>query len=380
MSGTLRTVGIILLLAAASAGAISIILFRQTDMGRAAARAAVPVPLAERVRDAESLEAAPGPFPATGTRAWIEGPDGTIVSRTLPWATFALERGQSLDPRIPPGPATVLLEVTFRPRGDALGRVGGAITGLSMILERPADGADLWVDAASTRTRESLSGSPQWMRQPVERLDYTLRRTRDGAMSFRAIREPFDEGRVRPLASAGRPFRAIGPGGGDAPPATAWPGPDEPFPLDALIGALDRGRCTDCHAFHARRPLTRPADAAAAAAPDLAEASLRGEILALAAGLSDCDDRAAAAGMPIPRIDRDDAAAIARLLVQSAGRLPSAEAAAAEAAAAEAAAAEAAAADAAEADAAEASRGDDPPAASPPGRPDPAVTPEDIRP
>ena len=188
MTTAIRNTIIVLLLGVATVGAVSIILFRQTDMGRAAARAAIPVPLAERVRVAEGLDPAPGPFPATGTRAWIEGPDGTIVSRDLPWAAFALERGQSLDPRVPPGPATILLEVTFRPRGDALGRVGAAITGLSMILERPAEATDLWVDAASTRTRESLSGSPQWMRQPVERLDYTLRRTRDGAMSFRAIR------------------------------------------------------------------------------------------------------------------------------------------------------------------------------------------------
>ncbi len=367
MSGVIRTTSIVLLLGIATVSAISIVVFRQTDMGRAAARAAIPVPLAERVRAAEGLDAAPGPFPATGTRIWIEGPDGTIVSRTLPWAAFALERGQSLDPRIPPGPASILAEVTFRPRGDALGRVGAAITGLSMILERPASGEDLWVDAASTRTRESLSGSPHWMRQPVERLDYTLRRTRDGAMSFRAIREPFDEARVRPLASAGRPFRALGPDGGPAAPAEAWPGPDESFPLDALIGALDRGRCTDCHAFHARRPL---AGSPLAAAPDLAESSLRGEILALAAGIAGCDDRAAAVGMVIPAIESGDAEPIARLLVQSAGRLPSAEAAesAAESAAAVA------------EDAAGGRSGDDPDAMASTTRPDPAETPEEPRP
>lgn len=364
MSTLARNAFVVLGISGAAIAASAIIITRQTDMGRAAARATVQVPLAERVRVASGEDPAIEPFPILGTRAWIEGADGTIVERDLPWAAFALEAGQSLDPRIEPGPFAAVIEVTFRPRGDALGRLGASLSGMRMILERAGATDDLHVDAAAARTRESLSGDPVWVRTPVERLDYTLRRTRDVGASFRAIRRPFDRSQPQPLPSAGRPVRAIGPGGEPAAALDAWPAADDPFPVDALIGALDRGRCTDCHWFHARRPVPgRPG--ADTGAPDLAEASLSRAIAQLADGMDACDDRARAIGLTVPDLGPPATTGIATLLVQSAGRLPSSEAAAAAAAAEEAAEAAEAAADDAAAESAS-------PEAPGPAAPDPA--------
>ncbi len=321
-----QTAFIVVGIAGAAIASAAIIAFRQTDMGRSAA--APPVPLTERARAVTGDDPAIPPFPALGTRAWIEGPDGTIVARDLPSAAFALEAGQSLDPRIPPGPFAAVLEVTFRPRGDALGRVGAELTGLRMILERTGAEEDLQVDAAGAAPRRSLSGEPVWMRTPVERLDYELARSRDVPVAFRPIREPFAVGRVMPIPSGGRPVIALGPDGEPAPPREAWPAADEPHPVDALVGGLDLGRCTACHAFHARRPLAP----AMPGADDLAEAALAASIAELASGMAGCDERARSVGLDVPPLDVPSATGLATLLVQSAGRLPSAEAAAAEAA------------------------------------------------
>lgn len=289
------------------------------------------IPLAEALRLATGGDPNIGAYASHGTIVRILAPDGRIVERTLPMAAFALEEGQSLHPAVPPGPFQAAVEVTFRPRGDRLGRVGGWLAGGAMRITRDGDG--LWTDSVLRGPRLSLSQRPSWMGQRAERLDYELTFVAQRPIAFRAVRRPFGSLEPRPIPSTGRPVIALGPDASPAPIPSAWPAPEPRYPIDALIGVLDLGNCTACHAFHARRGLRVEPEQAG---PDLAAAALRRALDELAGSIGSCDDRALAAGLDVPPIGEDDAAVIADLLIQSAGRLPSEERAGMAAAAAEA--------------------------------------------
>ncbi|MFK7962150.1 MAG: hypothetical protein AB8G96_16685 [Phycisphaerales bacterium] len=240
-------------------------------------------------------------------------PTSMLLERTLPSAAFAFEAGQSPDPRVPPGPFHAAVEVTFRPHGDPMGRIGATITGTGLTIER--NGTGLHADAAGSSPRLARRSDPVWMTPGRERITWTVKRSSDRAMAFRAERTPQATGVHRPIPSAGYPVVAqAAPDLADG----AWPPPQPTWPIDALIHALDVGRCTACHAFHARRP-GRPT------APNLAESGLTRSLPELILGLEPCAERAQAAGFNVPDFDARTPDTIARLLMQAAGRLPSVE-------------------------------------------------------
>lgn len=241
-------------------------------------------------------------------------PTSTLLERTLPSAAFALEAGQSLDPRLPPGPFEAAVEVTFRPVGDPMGKIGATLVGLGLVVER--NGTGLHADAAGTAPRNALTSSPVWMSAGLERITWTVRRTNDRPVAFRAERMPQSTGKRRAIPSSGASVVGVPT---DAFAADTWPPAAPTWPVDALIHALDVGRCTACHAFHARLPVATPP------APDLAAASATRTLPELILGLEPCVERGRSAGYAVPEFGPDDADTIARLLMQSAGRLPSLE-------------------------------------------------------
>jgi len=149
-----------------------------------------------------------GSVTSPGVQVRLTSGDVT-VTRTLPAMSFALERGASLDPRIPAGPFTATLVVTFDPGATRRGRIGAQIMGGKLTVRRGGPGGEiLHVDATGAEPRLSLSSPamPVTLSRQRQTLTYRFEATADGPVAFRAVWQPEDSLVPLPLPADGAPL------------------------------------------------------------------------------------------------------------------------------------------------------------------------------
>ncbi len=118
-----------------------------------------------------------------------------FVERSLPALAFFLEPGQSLDPRLPPGPFEAIFTVTFSPGSVGAARIGAEIRGGSLLINMK--GREIATDHAGQEPRLVLSREPIVMGASLRQAVFEFRADGSGPTGLRAMWQP--EGSLVPL-------------------------------------------------------------------------------------------------------------------------------------------------------------------------------------
>ena len=182
-------------------------------------------------------------------------------SGTLPYAAFALEESDQLDPRVPAGPFEAFLYVDAAPPDSAAarsrgarfisGRPGFAIQNLSATVIHA--GVPVHADAAGLdRVVTSVTAEPVSLAIQTPSIIYRVIRRQPGPVRFEAM--------WKGERNFGEPTLWKAPGLPIEPRAftrlesemgtQAWS-----TPIHSLPDLLASSRCTACHAFGVNRPL-----------------------------------------------------------------------------------------------------------------------------
>jgi mono/diheme cytochrome c family protein len=195
------------------------------------------------------------------------------VERTLPLASFSLEDGQSLDPRLPPGPFEAEFVLTIDAGDVEYARVGARLENASLIVfDR---GSPVLSTAAGATPAARLTTEPVFVAGSRRRLTYLIASERAGPVRFRALWQPEGSPDAIPLSARGAPVI-------DGPPRRG----------ERLVRRLS------CAACHASGDAARQASLDDLAPPRLERIGARARPAWLRAWLAQPDALAAGTAMP----------------------------------------------------------------------------------
>lgn len=146
------------------------------------------------------------------------------VTRALPGAAFALLPGQTLDPRLPPGPFEGSMTVTFDPVLVPQAGIGAAVENLSVAIERR--GVEV-VASRDARGEAAIMSGPVFLPPRPVTFVYRFRHAGEGPARLQAMWRPHDAAADLPL------------------PVASWPVLHDP--ADRGMVLVQQLNCARCH-------------------------------------------------------------------------------------------------------------------------------------
>ncbi len=167
--------------------------------------------------------AAPRDEEAPGVQVTVRAGE-VEVTRALPGAAFALQSGQTLDPRLAPGPFEGSLTVTFDPVLVPQARIGAVVENLSVAIERR--GVEI-VAARDGEGEAAIMSEPVFLPPRPVTFVYRFKHKGNGPARLQAMWRPHDAAADLPL------------------PVATWPVLREP--ADQGLVLVQRLNCARCH-------------------------------------------------------------------------------------------------------------------------------------